>query len=102
MEKSGTSRNRKTAIEEARTENGRADAQNYRAIARRYQDERDQARARALAFEGELSHSKDQIKDLNDTITTLKADVVNPMRERTVETVVTAATDYATINWKSR
>jgi len=86
---------RRTAIEEAwrQTQTARADVENYRAIARRYRDERDQARARALAFEQELARSKDQIKDLNDTITTFKADVVNPMRERTVETTVTAATD---------
>jgi hypothetical protein len=92
---------RHTAIEEARrhTENARADAESYRDLAKRYRDERDEARARALAFEEELSHSKDQIRDLNDTITILKADAI---RERTVETTATAATDYATINWKSR
>jgi hypothetical protein len=66
-----------------------------------YRDERDQAR-RALAFEEELADSNDQIKDLNDKITTLKADATRPIREHTAETIVTATTDHVAINGRPR
>jgi hypothetical protein len=95
---------RHTEIEEAQrhVENARADAESYRDLARRYRSERDQARARALAFEEELVDSKDQIKDLRDKIATLKADTTRPMREHTAETIATTATDRLAMNWRPR
>ena len=58
-----------------RTNNARSDFYYYRDLARRYRDERDEARSQALAFEQEIAYYKD---DLTDTKTRMSLISQNP------------------------
>ena len=92
---------------EERTNNARSDFYYYRDLARRYRDERDEARSQALAFEQELAYYKDdltdtktRIRELEDEIAVLENEArtgtASFEREQTTETATSVA------NWRAR